>query len=1008
MSGRAGARNGCHGGAASDKLGRRRWVRALPDPIDRSAPVRIAIPDPAAAPRHRIYAALFERNRAGAAAWFDGFAAELPFHLGESAADARVPYAFSEDVWTAFAGATLEIGELIGRRQEPTPEPSGAIDLAAIGRRPLEPPRHTSHLFNQDTPVARAVARCLAYDALLDAALMEAWLLRGGAGGPLLARLAALFAHAFRAQIDSGETAPYPYVAALAVAQAADAPKLPPRQVGLRRLAHERAERAVGLAIFAIAESAADEAVTQTRAKHPSAGLDPLVARLTAALNPLAFMGVRDRALASDLNPWGVPAGFATTLDALWAESIAAAPSVERAARQVRESVAADRELGDRSARVGAVRSARRAAFAFLGAFPDLPRALAESLSSAVASDEVLARLLGEPKPTTTEVTRYRKDFARRPEADAACAALLDALKGGLDRRDRVDEAVSAYLGFALDRLAAAHLDQGRGRLRDRRAEAGADLLREYESGRLYRLADDGRPPIRAARRTTQAHLFVDLKGFTQRTARLKEVVVADFLRTEFYQPILRAAQEHGPDPLGASGVQLQNLLGDAAVFSGDVVALMDLARSIQQVLADYGRKLSAREPPADLERLRARRSEAESRLRTERERTRTGRAAVEAEVARKQALAADSREQVLWEMFAHRRSELAAQAAEASARGDAADGERLRQAAELMQRRERETCGRVEACQGRAREALVRDLVSAPERTKLAQLEAAASAATEAAAAAARAVEDAELGARGFGLESGLFISFGAAAERVVLRDADFGEVSVAIAEKINEAARGTARNAAVRAQLESRLDRARASGQGQRRYPFRVTVGSAWQFVLGAELNAEFDRALRDGGDERAREAARRLADAAVLDLARAQGRGDGRPAEMLSMLNDLYNVGEALSGEALEAYVLATAGTRVAIRRTFPVSALPPDFQDAFLFEAERLSLLVSVPQDLDPMDARVFRLAGRVKFRGFEATAGTEVYELLRPDSEFARLFVRLVLPSWIVETAWPAR
>src|SRR5256886_796144 len=85
------------------------------------------------------------------------------------------------------------------------------------------------------------------------------------------------------------------------------------------------------------------------------------------------------------------------------------------------------------------------------------------------------------------------------------------------------------------------------------------------------------------------------VKTSPRRTAMLKEAVVADFLSREFYTPILTAAarHHHGAGHLhDMGGIYLNNLLGDAVSFSGDVSALVALAHDIRRALQSYGRRL--------------------------------------------------------------------------------------------------------------------------------------------------------------------------------------------------------------------------------------------------------------------------------------------------------------------------------------------------------------------------------------------------------------------------------
>ena len=71
---------------------------------------------------------------------------------------------------------------------------------------------------------------------------------------------------------------------------------------------------------------------------------------------------------------------------------------------------------------------------------------------------------------------------------------------------------------------------------------------------------------------------------------------MAEFLRREFYGPILTAAKEHfgGMGHLAdRGGVALNNLLGDAVSFSGRIDVLVSLAKVVRGHLASYGMRLS-------------------------------------------------------------------------------------------------------------------------------------------------------------------------------------------------------------------------------------------------------------------------------------------------------------------------------------------------------------------------------------------------------------------------------
>ncbi len=113
-----------------------------------------------------------------------------------------------------------------------------------------------------------------------------------------------------------------------------------------------------------------------------------------------------------------------------------------------------------------------------------------------------------------------------------------------------------------------------------REAEGGSDA--EWEGGRLYRLSARAGPILRQREERRTGHLFADVKDFTRRTALLGQASMAEFLRREFYGPILTAAKEHfgGMGHLAdRGGVALNNLLGDAISFCGRIDVLVFLAK---------------------------------------------------------------------------------------------------------------------------------------------------------------------------------------------------------------------------------------------------------------------------------------------------------------------------------------------------------------------------------------------------------------------------------------------
>src|SRR5256885_6384870 len=193
-------------------------------------------------------------------------------------------------------------------------------------------------------------------------------------------------------------------------------------------------------------------------------------------------------------------------------------------------------------------------------------------------------------------------DAAR--EAIEAAGALAkewkeDGAGAGVSQENVVKAWATAVAALAADAALDGAVDQAQAQLIHRHGtESEGGIETQHEAGKLYLIGLDERPILMKRVRAPQmGHLFCDMKDFTKRTAFLKETVVADFLSREFYGPILTAAARHARGAAHLAdkgGIYLNNLLGDAVSFSGDIVALLELAEDIRSALGSYARRLDS------------------------------------------------------------------------------------------------------------------------------------------------------------------------------------------------------------------------------------------------------------------------------------------------------------------------------------------------------------------------------------------------------------------------------
>ncbi|HUJ25354.1 MAG TPA: hypothetical protein VLW85_05000 [Myxococcales bacterium] len=184
--------------------------------------------------------------------------------------------------------------------------------------------------------------------------------------------------------------------------------------------------------------------------------------------------------------------------------------------------------------------------------------------------------------------------------------------------------------------------------------------------------------------------------------------------------------------------------------------------------------------------------------------------------------------------------------------------------------------------------------------------------------------------------LEFGVFVSHGGPASLLSVGNPAMGKWSLAVSERIDQAAQGTARRRRLR------------------------------------ELRAQW------------------IARGRGLPLAFAVTAGGAASAE-------IYNEGCAVSGEALTAFRAAAGKRYLFLDRTLPAPELDLAFSSQLSFPPDEPVHLV-LACDASRALVYCFRHAGSVRFEGSEAP--TEVWESCDPGGLFARLVARRQLPGWL--------
>ena len=424
-----------------------------------------------------------------------------------------------------------------------------------------------------------------------------------------------------------------------------------------------------------------------------------------------------------------------------------------------------------------------------------------------------------------------------------------------------------------------------------------------------------------------EGHLFVDMKDFTRKTLRAKEITMADFMESNFYKPILSAASRYGSSTSGLADdkktVKLNNLLGDAVVFSGGVANLISLAGDIQRVMKRYKEQLQKRVPHV-----------------------------LEEELLRK----VHKNFEVMKEECAKERVAI---------EQSIADGEKGLES-RLLEVKEKE---------------------DRLEKTYREELEAAI----------------------GQEMEAGLFITFGSKAEIIVMKDDFWGEVKVAIGEKINQASRGTYRSSMIRAKMERLLEEERLKRHNPNlKYPLDIYIGSTYSLLMPPGLNDQLENIIIHKNMPEVKDLAQVLTQEFFKDFRRIVS---GEPLSSLKILNttsDIYNKGQAVSEDALNAYIQESKGKGFFFKREIHVSELNKEMQNIFFFPIKTLELYFGVFLTGNIRQVEVFCKAGEIIFKGFESTTPAIVYEMVSKDSEFSKLLFKHHFDKWYEEAKAGAR
>ncbi|MBI5886674.1 MAG: hypothetical protein HZB85_08885 [Deltaproteobacteria bacterium] len=862
----------------------------------------------------------------------------LRFKHGVTLAELKVPYHMGGEDEACVEKAVLSLLTLLIKRYEysgPERRDSAATRMPLQGFSPVIKDR----TFRTDIFIADSVEKKTAETILLsvpnmDSAMLAVWLGHDGYGRKLIKWTGDLFDKALKDEARVGSE-PTSYLLLLAVTNLILKKKELIKAFRIKGFPYEKVDLTVGLVLFTVLRCAlADffERLKATRASYYNPHTEIV---LLSAIAPKPFLSIPATMMASGPNPYGISG---ETYEALLPYLVPFTDTrgvTKEITEFVLEHIETDHEVMAALRHQSEATRLRIAVFNYIKEV-ELPGAKAhEELHNILSDDRHVKSFLADPK-AAAELGKALEDVKtalardpRRLEIISGFQKFLasykkssfDFLKGKKEgETEGVLDVIRRAYAARFDGHVAGFVNSMRSYLADRREEYDSNtLVDEYTRGRLYRFSNDDRPVLKSLAVEAEGQLFIDMKDFSRKTLKMKEIAMVDFMKEYFYAPILQAAARYSVGSVYATeetGIRLTNMPGDAAIFSGGVSNLVALAKDIQRIIKNYRRQLIRRLPPgADVEALES-----------------------------------------VHRAFETRKDEL-------KGRRDA-----------LMKALDRKEAG-IEA-----RLAALGEEEHRLESNYRDELEA--------------AVKNE--------LEAGLYIAYGTKSETAIIdaKDAGYGVAKVAIGEKINEAARGTSRNSMVRAKLEVLLENERLKRNSKTlNYAFDTYIDRIYSIKMPFELETAFEKLTATRKPVMAEAMGRIMINEFMGELKKIVNGEPFSSLRLITSTTDIYNKGQAISAEALQAYIRERRGTRHFFRKTVKSASLGDYIRETFFFPSDTLEFVFGYEVDKGVEIVEGFCRAGEVIFKGFEANTPVVIYEIMDDDGFFFKSIVKQHFKTW---------
>jgi len=854
----------------------------------------------------------------------------IRFKHGKTLDTLKIPYHFGDEVEKIIDNALLMLVTLFSSRYATNDSFSAQAGAQGVqGQILLREKNYRTDVLIEGTPERKAAKLILRTTPFVDGEMVTLWLEKNGAGKKLMDCIRNLFDKVLKEESKSGAGEPTSFLLLLALISAIRMKKEKLKQVRIQGLSYEKLDMAISQMFFRVFQVSLIALLDDLKNSGVPYYSENTALKLNSSVEPLAFMAIPKTVTSFSINPYGMNEEIYAAIHPKVLQ-VQDAKNVDELLSAAGILITKDKALSKAINSYYNIIMVRGLILKYLVDFDSNAIMGHMFFYDIIGEDRVLSQVISDKegvKKLIYIIDTICKDYPKDKKRIDSLLDLKEFLKNmnkksfmGKDSEAGLEEILLGYYSLMFDARIERFAGHTRIYMDERKSDSDTiTLINDYQSGKIYRFSIDDSAVLSVLNIANEAQLFVDMKDFTSKTLSLKESSMVEFMKDNFYEPILSAASKYDMESgryTVEESIRLNNLPGDAAIFSGGVVNLVALAQDIQAISRQFVDKLIERLPPVT--------------------------SGVNIEYVHEK-----------YKSVVKQINEKRAELHHRKNSGDTdADAKLMKLAKDEM---------KIEESYRKTLESVIAEK-----------------------------------------MEAGVFITYGARAEGIVVKGPKASSEThrVAICEKINEAARGTDRNAMVRAKVEMKLESERVRRKKPYlNYPFEVYIEKIFAIKLPSNLEVAVERLFKKDKSVDAEKVATEIGKKCFGDL-KSMSSDDGETVpNLIFAYTGIYNMGEAISQEAFFAYIDETKTDKYFFEKKVEVSRLHQSITNDFYFPFDIIELWFSVEKKGGAEIIECFANVGEITFKGFESKSPTIVYEILDTEGAFMKALMANHFRAW---------